>query len=144
MWAPSASVLAVISYPQEGGRAYLADFALMMARGTPNYISYMWSDNTIPMGHEPEHQEFARAFRSLPAGHYREADRQQGVFCRVLDGKPAAFYVVNTTGQPITVELETGVKGTFTAVNTGKAFKVVDKTASFDLQPYELQVYVPK
>ena len=144
VWAPTASRLSTCSYPQEGGRGYLADFALTMARGTPNYFAYMWCDSTLALGCEPMHQEFARLFRNLPAGHYREAGRSAGVFCRYLD-KPATFYVVNATGAPVTVDdLPTGLKGKFVEVNTGEEVSFDEAQGSFDLQPYELQVYLPK
>ena len=114
MWAADVASLACISYPQQAGRGYLADFATMLARGTPNYISYCWCDSMIPLGHEPMHREMAAVYRNLPAGHYRETDRNSGVFARVLDGAKPAFYVVNTTGGPAVLDLRTGCSGTFT------------------------------
>lgn len=141
IWASSVSRLSTCSYPQESGRGYLADFVLSMARGTPNYLSYMWCDSTIPLGMEPQHQEFARVFRSLPAGHYREGARQDGVFCRFLE-KPEVFYVVNTNGQPVRVTLKTGVTGAFTEVATGKQLEVDAEGETFDLKPFEMRVYL--
>lgn len=144
IWDPATVRMSTCSYPQEGGRTYLADFALTMARSTPNYFCYMWCDSTIPLGMEPQHQEFARLFRSLPAGHYREADRQDGVFCRYLD-RPATFYVVNTQGKTVLVDgLKTGVRGTFVEVNTGAEVSFEQGQGSFELQAYEMKVYLRK
>lgn len=85
IWAPGVEFLGCISYPQQGGRGYLADFATMLAHGTPAYVAYCWCDSTIPLGHEPAHREMAAVYRSLPPGGYREADRAQGVFARVRE-----------------------------------------------------------
>jgi hypothetical protein len=143
-WAPDVTRLATCSYPQQGGRAYLLDFLLLLARGTPNYISYMWCDSTIPMGHEREHQEFAAAFRSLPPGYYKAADHQNAAFSRFSDGDRKVFYVVNTGGTPVTLELKTGLSGTFADAITGARVTAADGKAKFDLKPFQLQVYLPK
>ena len=144
MWAPDVDSLGCISYPQQAGRGYLADFAYMLARGTPNYVSYCWCDSTIPLGHEPMHREIAAVFRSLPAGHYREADRNAGVFVRVLDGANPAFYVVNTTGGVAELELRTGCSGTFTDPLAGQTVNVTGGRRAFRLQPYECKLFLPK
>ena len=144
MWAPDVDSLVCISYPQQGGRGYLADFAHMLARGTPNYISYMWCDGTIPLGHEPRHREIAAVYRNLPAGRYREADRKDGVFARVLDGNKPAFYVVNTTGAATEVELRTGRSGTFIDPVAGETISVTDGKQVFHLQPYECRLFLLK
>ena len=144
MWAPDVDSLVCISYPQQGGRGYLADFAHMLARGTPNYISYMWCDSTIPLGHEPMHREVAAVYRHLPPGHYREADRKDGLFARVLEGRRPAFYVVNTTGAAAAGELRTGCSGAFLDPVAGQAIDVTDGKRVFHLQPYQCKVFLPK
>ncbi|MDD5707305.1 MAG: hypothetical protein PHR35_15385, partial [Kiritimatiellae bacterium] len=142
-WAPEVTRLATCSYPQQGGRGYLLDFLLLLARGTPDYISYMWCDSTIPMGHEQSHQEFAAAYRALPSGYYREADRRGNIFVRYLEGGDA-FYVVNTDGAPAKARLKTGLSGTFRDAVTGKRLKARNGLASFDLKPYQLQTFVAR
>ena len=145
MWAPDVTRIGVCSYPQQGGRGYLADFAYMLARGTPNYISYMWCDDSAPLGHEPMHREIAAVYRNLPKGHYHEADRKDDVFVRVLDGRrPAAFYVVNTTGEPVERELKTGCSGKFTDPVARQAIRIADGKQGFRLQPYECKVFLRK
>ena len=141
MWSPETEWMVNVSYPQQGGRGYLADFACMLAHGTPSYISYMWCDGTIPLGHEAEHREIAAVYRNLPAGHYRETDRKDGVFARALDAAGPAFYVVNTTGRTVELELRTGASGAFLDPLTGRTLHVADKQR-FLLQPYECQVYI--
>ena len=143
-WSPDVKRLATCSYPQQGGRAYLLDFLLLLARGTPNYISYMWCDSTIPMGHELEHQEFAAAYRSLPPGYYKEADRQDDVFARYSDDGKKAFYVVNTGAAAASVELKAGLSGEFADAVTGAGLKVEEGKAKVALLPYQLKVYLPK
>ena len=143
-WAPTVGRLATCSYPQQGGDNYLLDFVLMLANGTPNHISYSWCDSTIPMGCEPQHQRFAAAFRNLPDGHYRESDRQDGVFARARDDQ-SAFYVVNTKPGPVTVELRINANGKFANAVSGAPLKVkVGKPATFVLAGYDLQVFVPE
>jgi hypothetical protein len=143
MFSPGVDSLGCISYPQQAGRGYLADFAYMLARGTPNYVSYCWCDSTIPLGHEPMHREIAAVYRSLPAGHYREADRKSGVFARVLDGANPAFYVVNTTGGIAEVELHTGCSGTFSDPVGGQTVNITGGRQPFRLQPYECKLFLP-
>jgi hypothetical protein len=144
IWAAGVDSLGCISYPQQAGRDYLADFAYMLARGTPNYVSYCWCDSTIPLGHEPLHREIAAVYRRLPAGRYREADRKDGVFARVLDGANPAFYVVNTTGGVAEVELRTGCFGTFTDPVGGQTVNITGGRQPFRLQPYECKLFLPK
>ena len=144
MWAPDVECMGVCSYPQQGGRGYLADFAYMLARGTPNYISYSWCDSTIPLGHEPMHREIAAVYRNLPKGQYREADRKDGVFARVLEDGPPAFYIVNTMGAPVELELRTGCSGTFTDPVARQTTTISNGKQSFRLQPYECKVFLHK
>ncbi|MDD5707515.1 MAG: hypothetical protein PHR35_16450, partial [Kiritimatiellae bacterium] len=141
-WAPEVDWLGGITYPMPGGRAYLLDFLLLLARGTPDYISYMWCDGSLPMGHEPQHREFAAAYRALPPGYYQEADRRDEVFVRYQDGKRKVFYAVNTRGEPVRMELKTGVSGKFVDAVSGAALRVRSGKAVFDLQPYQFKVYV--
>ena len=143
-WAPDTTRLATCSYPQQGDRGYWADFAIAMARGTPNYVSYMWCDSLIPMGHEPEHRAVAAAFRSLPPGHYREADRKDGVFCRYLDGKRKAVYVVNTNGRAIDASLKVGLPGQFVDAVSGEPLNVKGGVATLRVKPYDFRVFRAK
>ena len=142
LWAPNLEYLVNISYPQQAGRGYLADFAYALARGTPNYFSYCWCDGTIPMGHEPMHRQFAAVYRNLPAGHYHEADREHGVFARVLHGNSAAFYVVNTNGEAVERNLRTGCSGKYRDPVGGETIELAGEKQSFRLQPYECRVYL--
>jgi hypothetical protein len=142
MWAPDVEWMVCVSYPQQGGRGYLADFAYALARGTPNYISYSWCDSTIPLGHEPMHRQVAAAYRNLPAGRYHEADRNRGVFVRVLEGRTPAFYVVNTTGEVAQRDLHTGCSGTFCDAVAGQTILIADGRQRFRLQPYECKVFL--
>ena len=145
LWAPGTESLACCSYPQQGGRGYLADFVQMLAMGTPDYLSYMWSDSQIPMGHEMAHQEFAAAFRALPPGHYKEADRKDGVIVRFIDVGQKTFYAVNTSGSTIQkMELKTGLTGEFVDAVAGEAKTVRNGMASFTMRPYSLQVFTQK
>ncbi|MDD5706237.1 MAG: LamG domain-containing protein [Kiritimatiellae bacterium] len=143
-WSPEVKRLGTISYPQQSGRGYLLDFLLLLARGTPDYISYMWCDSTIPMGHEREHREFAAAYRALPSGYYREADRSGEVFVRYLDGHQKAFYIVNTSAGTMRGTLKTGVSGVFINPLTGEQRKIRGARMTIDLLPYQLSVYVAK
>ncbi|MDD5707067.1 MAG: hypothetical protein PHR35_14175 [Kiritimatiellae bacterium] len=141
IWAPDLERLATCSYPQQGGPAYRLDFLLALARGTPNYISYMWCDSTLPMGHEREHQQFAAAYRALPQGRYREADRRDQVFVRYDDTGKKVFYVVNAAAAQADVEVKTGLAGTFADVVSGAELKATDGKAKLTLPPYSLHVY---
>jgi hypothetical protein len=144
VWGPTVDRLATCSYPQQAGDNYLLDFVLALANGTPNHISYSWCDSTIPMGCEPQHRRFAAAFRSLPDGRYRESDRKDGVFARVLDDQKA-FYVVNTRPTPVIAELRISAGGKFMNAVTGAPLKVkAGKPAAFVLAGYDLQVFVPE
>jgi hypothetical protein len=109
-----------------------------------NGCTYCWCDSTIPLGREPMHCEMAAVYRNLPAGHYREADRKDGVFARVLNAARPAFYVVNTTGGIAELELRTGCSGAFVDPVAGQAIRVAGGKQLFRLQPYECKVFLPK
>jgi hypothetical protein len=145
IFSPDVECMVYVSYPQQGGRGYLADFAYALARGTPSYISYSWCDSSIPLGHEPMHRQIAAVYRNLPAGRYREADRDGGVFVRALDrhdGRPPAFYVVNTTGEVAQRDLRTGCSGTFRDPVAGRTIRLTAERQSFHLEPYECKVFL--
>ena len=144
MWSPDAKRLAVCSYPQQGSRGYLADFVNQLARGNPDYICYSWCDSLIPMGHEPRHREMAAAFRSIPPGPYSEACRKDGVFVRLAADKKA-FYVVNTNGAPVRLELGTGAAdGDWRGSATGETKRLSNGgSAEFSMKPFDCQVFLP-
>jgi hypothetical protein len=142
LWAPDVSFLACISYPQQGGRGYLADFAYQLARGNPEYFCYSWCDSVLPMGHETELREIAAAYRSIPLGAYHENDRKDGVFLRLAEEKNA-FYVVNTNGVDAKVELKPGVSGKWHDAVSGERIRCDGDTANFALKAFECKVYLP-
>jgi hypothetical protein len=145
VFSPDVECMVYVSYPQQGGRGYLADFAYALARGTPRYISYSWCDSSIPLGHEPMHRQIAAVYRNLPAGRYRETDRDGGVFVRALDrhdGRPPAFYVVNTTGEVAQRDLRTGCSGTFRDPVAGRTIRLTAERQSFHLESYECKVFL--
>ncbi|MCY3024504.1 MAG: alpha amylase C-terminal domain-containing protein [Planctomycetota bacterium] len=142
MWAPDISFLACISYPQQGGRGYLADFANQLARGNPDYLCYSWCDSLLPMGFEPEHREIAAAYRSLPTGAYLESDRKDGVFLRRASRKDA-FCVVNTNGEAVQTSLKTGVSGAWHDAVSGESLRCDGDATRFSLKAFECKVYLP-
>jgi len=143
--AGASTRLAVISYPQPGGRANLWDFAAIMARGTPSLISWMWCDGGIPMGHEQMMREFAYAYRQLPPGRYELLERQGNVFVRGRADAPAgqaAFYAVNTGPEDAEIALDGLPAGiTFQDVSSKDIVATSGKLA-VALKPYELRVFV--
>jgi len=90
-------------YPQPAGRNYLEDFALMMARGTPEFIIWMWCDGSVPMGNEEPMREFVAFYRTLPIGRYETLSETDGVFVRKFQGSgDKVYYLVNTNRKPAT------------------------------------------
>jgi hypothetical protein len=96
-------------YPQPAGWRWFHDFALMFARTTPEFVSWMWCDGRIPMGHEEQLQYVSAFIRSLPLGRFEAVgETSSGVFARaqvVEKGKPRVLYLVNTSLEPQTVVL---------------------------------------
>lgn len=133
------------SYPQPGGRHNLRDFALIMARGTPSFICWMWCDGGMPMGHEESFREFAYAYRQLPLGHYRLLQNENTVFIRALTDAPegqACFYAVNTGPENIKLELKNLPGGMrFRDVAASETLSV-SAGRSIELEPYQLRVFV--
>ena len=126
------------NYPQPNAENWFADFALMLAYATPNFISWMWCDGSYPSGHFDEMQQFTLAYRQLPLGIYKTVRQQNGVFTRASD---AAFYVVDTLGkaQSVTVPAQLA-KASWRDVVTGET--VSDGTTALELRPYGFRVFV--
>ncbi|MDD5708675.1 MAG: hypothetical protein PHR35_22395, partial [Kiritimatiellae bacterium] len=138
-----------IEYAQPAGWRWLADYALMFARTTPEFVTWMWSDGRIPMGHEEQIQYLAAFIRSLPAGRFEAlGETPSGVFARAQPAsrsKPRALYLVNTSMEPQTVLLRANDKATLAdrvtgerMAGTGGAWTIpLDRAAlrSFTLEP---------
>ena len=138
--------LSCISYPQPGGRAFLEDFVLMLARATPSCIAYMWSDGTIALGHERLLGEFGAAFRCLPIGLYVDVHSGDGVFVRGMKEAhrgERVFYAVSIKPTPaqVAIRITGAVKQVRDAV-TGETLPVAnDGACRVALRPFELRVF---
>ena len=130
-------------YPQPGGRSFLEDFALMMAHGTPEFISWMWYDGSVPFGNEEPMREFAAFCRALPLGKYKTTSRKGGVYVRQLEGKwngRGVFYAVNTNRQSATAVVPTLDRAIEDLVS-GENVTPKDDQYLIPLKPAEMRVF---
>ncbi|MDD5707211.1 MAG: LamG domain-containing protein [Kiritimatiellae bacterium] len=58
-------------YALTGNRGSMRDFAVILSRCTPLYISHVWVDGCVPQGYDEQYRESAAAYRTLPLGKYR-------------------------------------------------------------------------
>jgi len=134
--------LAHMTFPQPGGRNWMADFVLLFRHSTPNFITYMSCDGSIPFGHFDEMQEFAKAYRQLPMAVYKTVKVDAGVYVRA-SGK--AFYVVETNGHKAQCKVRADLlRGSWRdAVTSGVLEKASAGTFEIGMKPYGFRVFLP-
>ncbi|MDD5708054.1 MAG: hypothetical protein PHR35_19215, partial [Kiritimatiellae bacterium] len=96
-------------YALPANRGSLLDYAVILSRCTPVYISHCWVDGNIPQGHDDQYREFAAAYRTIPLGKYKTVFAQEypGVTVRSATvGRKTYFYAVNTDAKPRSVTVK--------------------------------------
>ncbi|MDD5707618.1 MAG: hypothetical protein PHR35_16985, partial [Kiritimatiellae bacterium] len=132
-------------YPLAGNRGSMLDYAVILSRCTPLYISHYWVDGGVPQGHDEQFREFGAAYRTIPLGKYSTvfSEGYPGITVRnTRDTKSGKtyFYAVNTDSKPrtaqVTVEgkLKERTVGYPALVRGGKAWPIA-------LEPYAVRVF---
>jgi hypothetical protein len=138
--------LAQCYYPQPGGRANLKQFAHIMANSTPKMITWMWCDDSIPIGHEDTMREFCYAFRQIPMGTYKTIKRPNGIVVRMQTGVPedkSSFYAVNTSDVAQKTQLKVKAGSVFEDIMSGKKVTAkADGTIDISVEPYQTRPFV--
>ncbi|MDD5704920.1 MAG: LamG domain-containing protein [Kiritimatiellae bacterium] len=130
-------------YPLAGNRGSMLDYAVIMSRCTPLYISHYWVDGGVPQGHDEQFREFAAAYRTIPLGKYRTVftEGYPGVTVRsaVADGT-TYFYVVNTDSKPRTASIASGGELREHTLARDRLTQA-DGRWSVRLEPYAIRVF---
>ena len=127
------------------GRYYLEPMAWAMALMDPLMISR--GGTTIDgQGDIQEYQEFARAFRALPAKQFTTwtATPTQPAFVREYDGKAGHYlYAVNADNYPVEVTIRLARKqGKVKELSFGRTVGLKRGAIVFQLKPFELQSFL--
>ncbi|MDD5707210.1 MAG: hypothetical protein PHR35_14900, partial [Kiritimatiellae bacterium] len=132
-------------YLLAGNRGSMVDYAVILSRCTPLYISHYWVDGGVPQGHDEQFREFGAAYRTIPLGKYDTvfSEGYPGITVRnTRDAKTGKtyFYAVNTDSKPRTVnvtvegELKERTAGYPALAREGKEWPIA-------LEPYALRVF---
>ncbi|MDD5705277.1 MAG: hypothetical protein PHR35_05090 [Kiritimatiellae bacterium] len=143
-WYGSGS--ASCKYPLAGNRGSMLDYAVILSRCTPLYITHCFVDGIIPQGYDEQFREFGSAFRTIPKASYRTVFRQEypGITVRSARvGRNTCFYVVNTAPAPGTIDMETTKEMTERTIGHSEPVKV-DGRWRIELEPYAIRVFESK
>jgi len=133
------------SDPKPWGKYFLQDLTVAVASQDTSQI-LVGAQPPGTWGREEEAREWAKAFRALPNGDFKDISGLADPICGRYLGKKERtyFYVVNLIWKPLKAHINNLSVREVMDLSTGKELKVKDRKIEIELKPFQIRAFLIK